>query len=379
LRAQFARSAFAPRRLQLGAGEERTEEFKFSTTGTGLLKASLDGQDALRLDDEASLELPESGLLRVAVITNRADLWQPLLESNSRVQALYFTPGAYRFRPDADVVLLDGFGPDKQPELPSLWVMPPLNSSPVRVVSVQEDALLTNWYTEHETGAGLRSKELPLSKVEVFARENDVVPVAGSNRGPVVVARPAKGQQPRVAVVGFDPLQGAVRFEVSTPLLFANLLRWLEPDRFRQTELMAAAVGMASLPLESGEGEGQFRVTDDNNRAVPFTVHRDSLQLYTSKPGVVRVVSPDRERVLSLTLPGVAEFEWKPPAAAGDPPSVSGESPGAIDLWKWLAIAGALGLLSEWLFFGHQARSRGTLPSGAASRDSRRDHDLVHQ
>ncbi len=62
-------------------------------------------------------------------------------------------------------------------------------------------------------------------------------------------------------------------------------------------------------------------MSDERGFAVPFTVRDQTLQLFASRPSIVRIVSDDRERILSLTLPDVAEFRWKPPAAHGGRPS----------------------------------------------------------
>jgi hypothetical protein len=59
--------------------------------------------------------------------------------------------------------------------------------------------------------------------------------------------------------------------------------------------------------------------------------------------------------VFSVTLPGVGAYRWQPP------PQIPREIPratwfihSAIDLWKWLAIFGGIGLFAEWIFFGKQ-------------------------
>jgi hypothetical protein len=84
-------------------------------------------------------------------------------------------------------------------------------------------------------------------------------------------------------------------------------------------------------------------------------VRAQTLELFTNRPSVVRILSDDRERVLSLTLPDVAEAEWKPPGrwARGLPATIR-LAPSAVDLWKWLAIAGAACLLAEWLRYGRR-------------------------
>ena len=46
-------------------------------------------------------------------------------------------------------------------------------------------------------------------------------------------------------------------------------------------------------------------------------------------------------------------MRWTPPAGIrqGVPPAADG-SPAHRDLWPWLALAGALGLLAEWILYG---------------------------
>jgi hypothetical protein len=181
-------------------------------------------------------------------------------------------------------------------------------------------------------------------------------------------------------VIGFDPLAGELRFEVTTPLLFANLLRWLSPEAFRQVEISAGRVGLASATLNPKENADHIRVEDEAGRAVPFTVREQTLQLFASRPGVVRVTSDSGERVLSLTLPDVAEYEWKPPAnvAQGLPPSARWLRT-ALDLWKWLALLGAVGLFTEWMLYGRQRTLRWRGPVAAQPGVSRaaREREVV--
>jgi hypothetical protein len=128
-------------------------------------------------------------------------------------------------------------------------------------------------------------------------------------------------------------------------------------------ELSAGQVGAASVSLDGREDSEGIRVIDERGFAVPFTVRAQTLELFTSRPSVVRVLSDERERVLSLTLPDVAESEWKPPgrSAHGIPAPIR-LAPAAVDLWKWLAIAGAACLLAEWLRYGRRRMARFQTP-----------------
>ncbi len=178
--------------------------------------------------------------------------------------------------------------------------------------------------------------------------------------------RPRSQKTAKFAVVGFDPLQPELRFTLTTPLVFANLLSWLSPESFRMLDFTAKRVGAASVPLNEGESRDGLQVTNAKGLAIPFTLAENTVQLFTREPDVIRIVSEDRERVLSLTLPDVARDTWAPVKVATGLPASATYLPTSTDLWKFLACLGGLGLLAEWYLFGGGRR-----PSITKSRSPR--------
>jgi hypothetical protein len=74
----------------------------------------------------------------------------------------------------------------------------------------------------------------------------------------------------------------------------------------------------------------------------------------------VRVVAGDREYLYSLTLPELWDSKWEPPADAHQGiPRFQQMTESSGDLWPWLALAGGLGLLAEWLLYGRFRRGFG--------------------
>lgn len=361
LETRFAGKLFGPRTLNLKPGDEASAEYNFVTNTAGELISQLEGQDSLTLDDRAELRLPKSGALRVAVFTRRAALLRPLLEANHRLKVEFYDPAQYGSltggKAKTDIAVLDQFGGDVKPPGAALWIDPPRTQAPIPVKTVVADAVVKNWDEKTALGAGLRAKEAHLGSATVFQTFEGDTAVSSVNEGAIVVARAGSSGAPNMAVIGFDPLGGDLRYQVTTPLLFANLLRWLAPDAFRVLDLSAGQVGDANVLLDASEKPERIRVRDDKGFAVPFTVRGQALELFTSRPGIVRIASDDRERILSLTLPDVAEFEWKAPAdVSGNDAPAGGELPGAIDLWHWLALLGAACLLAEWVLYGRQRR-----------------------
>src|SRR5260370_27819240 len=149
-----------------------------------------------------------------------------------------------------------------------------------------------------------------------------------------------------------------MRSELTTPLLFANTLRWIAPDIFRRRELIGSSVGALTATLDPEVKPSQIRVVQEDGAALPFTLRNRTLQFFAGAPGVVRVTAADRELVYSLVLPEVSEATWEPPAGVkrGVPgPRESARS--AIDLWQPLACLRALGLLLDWIYYGRLGRT----------------------
>ena len=85
------------------------------------------------------------------------------------------------------------------------------------------------------------------------------------------MARDGNGKYPRFGVIGFDPLQANLKFQVTTPILFANFMRWLSPDSFSTLDLSAGSVGTATVTLDPNERTDQMRVVNEQGLALPFT------------------------------------------------------------------------------------------------------------
>ncbi len=380
LRTRFAGTSFAPRTFTLRPGEETGAEYTFVTNTAGQLIAEIEPRDSLTSDDRAALQLPRNGLLTVDVYTDRPEILRPLLEANHRLSVKFFTPAEYVPKPSADVMLLDRIAPSRPPQIASLWIQPPKEGSPLPVKTVVDDAVIKTWQSANVLGTGLHAKEARIPIAEVFQTFDGDVPVASISEGPTVVARGSNDRGTKLAVIGFDPLAGQLRFEVTTPLLFANLLRWLSPEAFRTLDLTAGRVGAATVTLDPSERADRIHVSDENGFAVPFTIRDRTLQLFASRPSMVRIVSDDRERVLSLTLPDIADVEWKPPAnTPAGLPRASRFMPAAIDLWHLLALLGAVGLFVEWMLFGRRRVLKLRKAATAAPRRTapERERELV--
>ena len=352
---QYAQSPAGARRLVLKPGAEEQSAFLYKEKTAGWLEARININDAVPQDDRAVVEVPSQALSHVIVYSNDATL-RPLFDANPLLDTEFRATSAYDANAKADLVVLDRFAPPAPPKTDTLWIEPPATGgSLIPVKSTQTKAALERWNQDTPIGAGLYTRDVTLESTEVFAPSPTDTVIASTTSGPVIVAR--DGAIKNVAI-GFNPTRGSMKYELATPLLIAKVLRWMNPSAYRRFELQAGSVGTTTVPIEANTNAADVKVLDESNRELPFSIEGDSLRFFSGSPGTIRVQTGDRELVYSLTLPALAEASWPTPGgvATGIPEKTFSES-SATDIWPWLAIAGALGLLADWILFG---RNRAT-------------------
>ncbi len=334
--------------------------------------------DALPIDNQVQLRLPQNNRARVAVFTDRPKTFQALLGANPTLDVTYFAPTQYRPHPDAEVILLDRFSPARKPELPSVWIAPPQVNSPLPAKTVVNEQIIKDWSEGTVLAEGLREKETRLKEANVFQTTEGDIAVASVADGPVVVVRPGGRGHPKLAVLGFDPLHDELRFQATVPLLFANLFRWLSPGLNGTFGDTISTVGYTKILLRLNEQIRDIHATDDEGGSVPFVVHGRLLEIFTNRPSRINVQSSEGAHTVSPMLANVADGRWTPPQSSrsGLPPAVI-LPPGAHDLWKWMAAFGGLGLLLEWLLFGGQRRPPSARQPSPASHGNVRERELV--
>jgi hypothetical protein len=305
--------------------------------------------DAFPADDEAELELPAQPRLNVTVYSNEPDLLRPLLAAAPRVTAVYRKPS--EFVPnDTGLVILDRFTPPQRPAADSIWIEPPAEGSPIPVKATVEKVAFAQWDAGQPAAAGLHAKDFKLDRTLVFQTGPNDQAIGEVAAGPVLVARAGS---PKIVVLGFHPGHSPLRYELAWPLLFANLLRWVSPEIFMRSEVGGANVGTVKLQVDDGIAEKDVKVTAADGSPVPFTLHEKTLDFFAGSPGSVRVVAGDHEYMYSLTLPQLWDSKWEPPPNTHRGlPRFTQVLDHVTDAWPWLAIAGSLGLLAEWLLYG---------------------------
>ena len=351
LNVAFDRAPAGSRRMLLAPGAEQEATVSWHSRRSGLLEAQLSPGDGFPDDDHAALAIPALPALPVVVYTVRPEILRPFLAANPRVDAQFRSPA--QFQPDGKtLVILDHFAPPAQPQGNSIWIDPPPSRSPVAIAKTVTNARDLRWITTNPLGAGLRAHDAKLAAASVFRPHEGDIRVAEIDDGPVIVARPGPI---KTVVIGFDPGAPAMRYQLSTPLAFANILQWIDPETFRQSDFSVQAPGTVSFPID---GAGPLQVKRPNGVPVPFTVDHGALRFFSNDRENLLVTESDRESVYSLTLPEMWDVKWQPPATAirttPRPRSLAAVQP---EIWPWLAVLGGACFVAEWFLFARVRRA----------------------
>ncbi|MFN7934129.1 MAG: BatA and WFA domain-containing protein [Bryobacteraceae bacterium] len=345
------------RRLSLAPGAEVSSSFEFRTKAAGWLEAQLESNDALPADDTATLELPGEAALRVVVYTNQPELLRPLLAANPHVETVFRPATVYEPDAKAGLLIFDRFRPTAAVSQNAIYIEPPANGSPVPVRAEKKDVTV-HWRVDQFLAAGLRTKDIRLEQTSLFSGAPGDMIIAEADGNAAILARPGTT---KTAVFGFHPMRSTMRYELATPLLFANILKWMAPDIFTRVELQAGSTGTVSLPLDGDYDSSRVRVLAGERTNLPFTIRNRTLRFFSGTPETVRVSLGDRDVVYSMTLPEIGEAKWEPPKTvrAGFA-GVGGVESAARDVWQWLAVLAGLLLIAEWVLFGMGAATAAT-------------------
>src|SRR5580704_6271519 len=345
------------RPIELSPGEEKEVAFNVHTRAAGILEARLYPKDAFPADNYAALELPELRGLHVIVYSDQPEALKPALASDSRVAAEFRR--TVQYIPEADngsLVILQHFRPESRPQGSVLWIDPPPDKPPVAIQSRVEHPEGLRWEPDQPLTAGLRARDVQIDATSVFAPSPKDIRLAEINGGPIMVANVSSDGRSRTVVMGFDPFTSAMRYELTTPLLLANVLRWVAPDVFRDVDVGTQSAGAVSSPFGS---EGAVQVLTDSGTSLPYNVRDKSVEFFAGESARVRVIAGNSERVYSLTLPEMWDVKWTPPANARHGiPAWNDALRRNRDWWPHLAALGACVLIAEWIAYGRYSPVR---------------------
>jgi hypothetical protein len=354
--------------IELAPGAEQDTTFQVHSRAAGILEARLYPRDAFAADNYAALELPTQRQLHVIVYSDQPELIRPALASDPRVNP-EFRPKAQYTPANDGLVILDHFHPDTRPQGNVVWIDPPSEKPPIPIRERVDHPAGLSWIPDQPLTQGIHARNAQIESASVFEFGPGDIRVAEVDKGPVMIAssndthgndtRSTDNGQSRMVVIGFNPFSGAMRYELSTPLLLANILRWMSPDVFRDVDVGTQSAGAVSVPVPASVDKNSIQVLTDSGTVLPFNIRDRAVQFFVGEPARVRVLAGNSERVYSLTLPEMWDTKWTPPGNVRHGiPAWNDSLRRSRVLWPFLAALGAALLIAEWMIYGSYPKSR---------------------
>jgi hypothetical protein len=322
----------------------------------GVLRAEIDGRDALALDDAAYAGVARVRPIRALVVSARPAPLERALAAVPGVSASSVPPVEYAAaqaeQAAADLTIFDGFLPPAWPPGAALAINPPPGNP---LLEVTGDPLRLGERELRLRGGvveGLSLSGVSFGSARALAAPAWAETLLSADEIPLILRGRHEGRE--VAIWTFDLVAGNLPTRLAFPLLVARTVRDLAPPPLPQSIQAGAAVTMRPDP-RAGEVllTGPDGVTIQLPAAPAITL--DSL----ARPGIYRVEERRAGELVLVGLVGVnagaageSNLAPRPAPELSAPASAGGGGPQRLsaDIWHWLAL-GAVGVLClEWLY-----------------------------
>jgi Aerotolerance regulator N-terminal len=351
VKASLAGADLPAAREHLDSGKNAQTKFSFDGARGGTLAIALSPEDGLLADHHVTLELPSTTKTKIIAYTSRPELFRNLMETVPDANVLLKKPEDYQPNfTGADLIILDRIPSAVAGPVPTLWIAPGGERSPFQTKTLVVAPKRISWNTQAPATEGLHNEGVLLPSASVYQVRDGDTPLLRIPEGPIVVLRSASAGEPRRAMLGFDPVADNVRYEVTTPLLFLNLVRWLTAQSVVPTQIAVDHAGAAQIDLAGGEALEDVQVIQRGKTDTPLVDRDRQVLLFAVQPVALRYFHQGQKQELRIALPEIAEKQWHPAASQLAPLRSSPLASGS--LWRWFIVLGLVVMFLEWWLFG---------------------------
>jgi Mg-chelatase subunit ChlD len=355
-------------RVTLGPEVKRSFVIPFTHDAGGVLRAEINADDDLAVDNYAVGTIPPPRPIKVLLASNGNAFLEKALAADPQVQVELGTPELLEKAARFDVVILDNIQVKTVPAGRYLLINTLPEGVPLEAMGRVDEPPIIDWDRNHPT-----MRYLDLSKV-VIQNAMRVRPVGGgralvdSNLTPLIYAMDERGV--KAIFVGFDLQRTDFPLRVAFPLFISNALRWLYPSQIEEAGLQLRTGQALTAALPAGTKEATLTDAAGKSHVLPADADGRVSFVETTRVGVYGLKAATWEQRYAVNLLSDAESNTAPraqplPERAGQGTSEEGPAvfPSRQELWKLFAAAGLILLLAEGVLYHVQARGRWPIPA----------------
>ena len=334
--------------------------FALPPVDTGVLRAELDHEDALAVDNTAWLVLRPASLVRVLLVAESdsagAYFLKRVLALSPQVELSAVQPSDYAPSEDYDLIIFDGHSPVQAPQGTSVYfnAYPPLEGLGAEGVLEKPGVIATDG--EHPVMRFLNPSNVNVSKAQRLTLPEGSRTLVSSQGGPLMADVSRGGKQ--MVVVAFDLADSNWPLRLSFPLFVQNLIAWT-PRSTLTGETSVRAGESLTLLATNGADTAKVTLPGGGTQTLRLDPTRPSYFGDTRETGLYDVAYGDHREVYAVNLLDPNESSISPaPSLTIGRSEVAGEQNQIQqdrELWHWFVVA-ALGVLSlEWWVYSRRA------------------------
>ncbi|MGI9303218.1 MAG: VWA domain-containing protein, partial [Gammaproteobacteria bacterium] len=343
--------------VNLAAGVRRSFIIPVAGDTGGVLRAEIDLNDNLALDNVAHAILPEIGPLDVLLVTRANAFLEEALRADSHVRLRTITPALFQASAaDADIVVLDDLSPRALPPGRYLLAHSLPGDAPLQQMGDVERPAIFDWERDHPIMQHLDLSNLAVQRAMRVRPIGAGAILAESPETPLIYAWD-EGDV-RALFIGFDLYQSDLPVRVAFPILVRNGLRWLDRGITQNNQLQ----GGETIDLEADQGARHAVVIPPNGREQTVLVEEGRVFYEdTETAGVYTVRVDSTVHRFAVNLLNAQESDLTPGRALPSPADREEVTPSPSyrtthELWPVFAILALLILVAEAALYFHQRR-----------------------
>ena len=335
-------------------GRRRSELSFAIPEGARRVAVGLGGQDALAADDQVEVAVEEGQARQALLVSRLPEALERALRAVPDLRVQTVSPESYSGA-GAELVVLDGFLPERLPSGQLLIVNPPAGRDYLGITGELRSVQVTDFDARHPLLQSVDLSADRLARAAALEAPAWARVVADTLGRPLILEGRQAGRS--VVILAFDPTGSGVDKLLAFPLLISNAVAFLSGGELTPSLAPGRSV---TLPVAPGVREVRLEAPDGSVRTLPAegaSVRLERIELpgrYTVRE---RGDAGGEPRSFSVNVADEAESDLTPrprPPIQAAAPGREERSLTRAEYWPALLALGLVLLGAEWWRFGRR-------------------------
>jgi len=325
------------------------------TNGAGTVRLS-SHKDAFALDDTMPVVIQPRSELKIQLVSKGNPFLERVLAVDPRTSLEVARPDGWTPGDGYEIVIYDSFSPKTSIGAGNhvfINALPPTGAGFDPTGEPISSPRVVDWSRVHPITRFCSFDDLAVARTLPFTAPRDATPLVESSETPLIAVQETDTR--RILVIGFDVLKSYWPLDVSFPIFWGNLLEnWSRQGRGLGRGVWKTGT---TIPLVPPRDAAKAEVSTPDGEKISFALENQGT-LYLTQTTEAGLYSADFggvQQPLAVGLMSELESRITPVESLDLGGRVLKSEKAAVagrrEIWPWLALAGLMVLLVEWLIY----------------------------